>query len=222
MVPPDSQKSTISLDYPILGVAEEVNDPPRTQRWDFIYAIDATAALLLAFLTLPIMALSALWVVLVDGGNPFFVQTRIGLDGRPYRIYKIRSMRHHHGNAQFCADGDERIIPGGHFLRLSRIDELPQLFNVLKGDMALVGPRPEQPAFVKTFLEEIPRYGERFVVKPGITGLAQVHQGYVDSLRGTRLKLKFDIFYIRNRSVALWFFIVFNTVRVVLFRHGAR
>ncbi len=175
------------------------------------------------YLTFPILVLSCLWVLAVDRGNPFFVQIRIGLDGKPYRIFKIRTMRHDHGShARFCAHRDERILLGGQFLRTSRIDELPQLFNVLSGNMALVGPRPEQPAFVKTFLEEIPRYGERFAVKPGVTGLAQVSQGYVDSLNGTRIKLKYDLFFIKHRSLGLWLRIVLGTIRVVLDRHGAR
>lgn len=188
-----------------------------------IYAVDATAALVLAVITLPILSLSLLWVMLVDFGNPFFLQTRIGMHGKPYRIFKVRTMRHDNsGHARFCAEEDDRILPGGRFLRQSRIDELPQLFNVLIGQMALVGPRPEQPSFVKSFRESIPRYDERMCVKPGITGLAQISQGYVDSLRGTQVKLQYDLFYIRKRSLKLWFFVITGTVGVVIFRLGAR
>ena len=160
---------------------------------------------------------------MVDRGNPFFTQIRVGLDGRSYRIFKIRSMRRdHHTPTRFCAHGDDRILLGGHLLRLTRIDELPQLFNVLMGNMALVGPRPEQPEFVDEFIREIPRYQERLKVKPGITGMAQVTQGYVDSLEGTRVKVRLDLYFIHKRSLALWFRIVLETIRVIVFRHGAR
>ena len=228
MVPPDNQRSTIAIEFPSISITPEparqssASDQPLV-KLDSIYLLDAFAAFILAIVGLPILMLSLLWVMVVDWGNPFFTQVRIGLDGKPYRIFKVRTMsQDHRGHARFCAHGDERILPGGHFLRKSRIDELPQLFNVLMGEMALVGPRPEQPTFVKSFIQEIPRYEERLKVKPGITGIAQISQGYVDSLDGTRIKLKYDLFFIRNRSLALWFFIVIGTVRVVLFRHGAR
>ena len=228
MAPSDSQKSTASLPFP-QGPA----DPFQADRTaslsaasaplDIIDIVDTLAALVLALLTLPIQLASLLWVVLVDGGNPFFIQMRIGLHGKPFRILKIRTMRHdRHGQARFCSEEDERILPGGQLLRKTRIDELPQLVNVLRGDMALVGPRPEQPAFVEAFVKEIPHYSERHAVKPGITGLAQIHQGYVDSLNGTRHKLRYDLLFIQKRSLGLWFRVVLGTVRVVLFRHGAR
>ncbi|WP_316413982.1 sugar transferase [Mesoterricola silvestris] len=190
---------------------------------DLIYGIDWVATLFLFFVTLPILLVSMVYVMIVDRGNPIFSQIRIGRNGKPYRIFKIRSMHHdHHGHARFCAHEDDRILPGGRFLRQTRIDELPQFWNVLAGHMALVGPRPEQPTFVECFLKEIPHYEERFQVKPGITGLAQVTQGYVDSLDGTRIKLSFDLKFIENRSLGMWFFIVFQTVKVVLFGQGAR
>jgi lipopolysaccharide/colanic/teichoic acid biosynthesis glycosyltransferase len=235
MVPPNGNKpDTLSMEFPLVGAqiqtaaavrAEEQQARSAQARaaFDVIYLVDTLATLVLAVLTFPILVLSCLWVMAVDRGNPFFIQIRIGLNGKPYRIFKVRSMRHDHRNhARFCAHGDERILPGGHFLRKSRIDEIPQLFNVLLGDMALVGPRPEQPAFVKTFTKEIPRYEERVQVKPGVTGLAQISQGYVDSLNGTRIKLKYDLFFIKKRSLGLWLRIVLGTIRIVLFRHGAR
>jgi len=190
---------------------------------DALAVLDWVAALGLLLLALPVLMLALLWVFLLDRRNPLFSQVRIGLGGRPFRIYKIRTMSHFgHGVARFCAHGDERILPGARFLRKTRIDEIPQLFNVLKGDMALVGPRPEQPFFVETFLREIPGYGERFKVKPGITGLAQVTQGYVDSTNGTRIKLGYDLEFIRNRSIRIWCRIILATIRVVVFGYGAR
>ena len=195
----------------------------RTSGFDLLYLVDWMAALALAVLSLPTLTLAVIWVLIVDWGNPFFVQTRVGLNGEPYRMFKIRSMyRDHHGRAKFCAHGDSRIIPGGRILRNYRIDEIPQFLNVLLGDMALVGPRPEQVPFVATFLGEIPDYGKRFMVKPGITGLAQTTQGYVDSLEGTRIKLKYDLEFIDKRSFRCWLGIVLKTVEMVVFKVGAR
>jgi len=228
MVPPDNRKSILSLELPAMGAQARraecaVERAKSGNTTDLVYILDWIAALALAVITLPIVVLSLLWVMAVDIGNPFYTQIRIGLNGKPYRIYKVRSMRHdHRGHARFCANGDDRILLGGHFLRKSRIDELPQLFNVLIGEMALVGPRPEQPAFVKTFLKEIPRYQDRLNVKPGITGLAQISQGYVDSIHGTQIKLKYDIFYIKKRSLRIWFYTMKGTIRVIIFRQGAR
>jgi lipopolysaccharide/colanic/teichoic acid biosynthesis glycosyltransferase len=228
MVPSDSQKSTVTLPFPQGGVAPFQEERAGYRQAsamgiDLIKVVDYAAALGLAILTLPILVLSLFWVMLTDGGNPFFTQMRIGLHGKPFRIFKIRTMHHdRHGKPRFCAQEDDRILPGGQLLRKTRIDELPQLFNVLRGDMALVGPRPEQPAFVESFIKEIPGYADRHGIKPGITGLAQITQGYVDSLDGTRHKLDYDLLYIRNRSLGLWCSVVLGTVRVVLFGHGAR
>jgi lipopolysaccharide/colanic/teichoic acid biosynthesis glycosyltransferase len=228
MVPPDNRKSVLSLEFPAMGTHARHADRPIVRAKpvnvvDLVYVLDWITALTLAIITLPIVVLSLLWVVAVDMGNPFYTQIRIGLNGKPYRIYKVRSMRHdHRAHARFCADGDDRILLGGHFLRKSRIDELPQLFNVLIGEMALVGPRPEQPTFVETFLKEIPNYQDRFTVKPGITGLAQISQGYVDSTHGTQIKLKYDRFYIKKRSLRIWLYTVKGTIRVIIFRQGAR
>jgi lipopolysaccharide/colanic/teichoic acid biosynthesis glycosyltransferase len=224
----DSQATAMPVELPRLGQSKRAKPVIQSKdnqipSIDMIYAVDAAAALVLAVITLPILSFSLLWVLLVNFGNPFFLQTRIGRHGKPYRIFKVRTMRHDNsGHARFCAREDERILPGGHFLRKSRIDELPQLFNVLIGQMALVGPRPEQPSFVQSFRESIPRYDERMRVKPGITGLAQISQGYVDSLRGTQIKLHYDLFYIQKRSLKLWLFVVTGTVGVVIFRQGAR
>lgn len=228
MTPADENKLALALEYPRLSGGTA---PSRTEdqadivksRLDLIYAIDWLSTLVLFILTLPVLLLSLLYVMVVDRGNPIFSQIRIGMGGKPYRIFKIRSMHHdHHGHARFCAHEDDRILPGGQFLRRTRIDELPQFWNVLMGTMALVGPRPEQAAFVESFLQEIPRYGERFQVKPGITGLAQVSQGYVDSVHGTRIKLSYDLMFIENRSLRMWGFIILKTVKVVIFGQGAR
>src|SRR6185503_4764075 len=116
---------------------------------------------------------------------------------------------------------DARVIPIGRFLRRARLDELPQLFNVLKGDMSLVGPRPERPEFVKQLTEQIPFYGQRHVVRPGITGWAQVRYTYGASVEDAMEKLQLDLFYIKNMSLALDLFILFGTLKTVLLRRGA-
>ncbi len=228
MTPSDERKHAITMDYPGLpgqSAPTRASDAadPSSAGFDLVYVVDWFFALTLFVLTLPILALALIWVAAVDRGNPIFSQIRIGLHGEPFRIYKIRTMSHSsQDDARFCSHGDERILPGAAFLRKTRIDELPQFLNVIKGDMALVGPRPEQPFFVETFLREIPGYSDRFQVKPGITGLAQITQGYVDSTNGTRIKLQYDVQYIQGRSLASWFRIVLGTIRVVAFGHGAR
>jgi lipopolysaccharide/colanic/teichoic acid biosynthesis glycosyltransferase len=224
------RKADLSMNFPLAGTdldslapEAKAGRPDDAAGLDSVYAVDLVAATLLLLLCLPVLLLAMAWVLLVDGGNPIFVQTRVGLNGKEYRLFKIRSMRREtQEEDRFCAHQDERILPGGKFLRRTRIDELPQLLNVLMGQMALIGPRPEQPSFVHTFQKEIPSYQQRHRVKPGITGLAQIVQGYVDDTRGTRLKLKYDLLFIRNRSLKLWFTIAFRTVRVVFFGHGAR
>lgn len=197
-------------------------DGPMLRRWDSLYALDWCLSLLLLIGTLPVTLLGAVWVMIVSPGNPFYTQERVGYGLEPYTIFKIRTMRPSGSQARFCAVQDERIIQGGAFLRKTRIDELPQLLNVLLGTMALVGPRPEQVPFVARYLDTIPGYGKRFSVKPGITGLAQVHHGYVASENGTRQKLRYDVLYINRRGFRTWFHVVAQTVRVILTGHGAR
>ena len=197
--------------------------PPQAEGQGLVRVLDALAALVLAILTFPILLAGLIWVMVLDPGMPFFLQTRIGVNGKPFRLVKIRSMyRNPEGHPRFCSHGDPRIIRGGRLLRKLRIDELPQFLNIFMGHMALVGPRPEQPVFVETYLKEIPRYGERHQVKPGITGLAQVTLGYVDSVRGAQKKLRYDLLFIKKRSVGLWFMVVLRTIRVIVVGHGAR
>lgn len=193
--------------------------PPR---WDALYLLDWVASLVLFLGTLPLMLVAAAWVLAVSPGNPFYTQQRVGYGLDPYTIFKIRTMRHSGHGARYCSVDDDRIIPGGRFLRRTRIDELPQLLNVLLGTMALVGPRPEQVPFVARYLESIAGYGKRFMVKPGITGLAQVHHGYVACENGTRQKLKYDLLFVKRRGLRIWLGVVVQTARVILTGHGAR
>ncbi|QSR36063.1 glycosyl transferase [Marinobacterium iners] len=173
---------------------------------------------------LPLMLLVAVAIKLDSPGAVLFIQERVGQGGRPFKICKFRSMRHDaEKNGQLLAQsGDERITRLGRFLRRSRLDELPQFFNVLKGDMSLIGPRPEQSVFVEQFEQEIPFYAYRHVVKPGITGWAQVMQGYAGDSDETRIKIEHDFYYIKHFSLWVDLLIVLRTLRVILTGFGAR
>jgi lipopolysaccharide/colanic/teichoic acid biosynthesis glycosyltransferase len=172
----------------------------------FVKALfDYTVALLLIVPLAPVMLLVAVLVRLTSRGPSIYTQTRVGLGGRPYRIYKFRSMRHNceqQGGAQWSKPGDNRVTRLGRFLRATHLDELPQLWNVLTGDMSLVGPRPERPEFVPTLQDAIPGYTDRLAVLPGVTGLAQVQLPPDTDLDSVRRKLCCDLYYVRHRT--LW------------------
>ena len=187
-------------------------------------SIDLTLALAMAVAALPLMLLAAL-LVLVDDGRPvFYRQERVGENGRTFVLSKFRSMRkdaEQGGTPIWAKDGDSRITRVGGFLRKTRLDELPQLWNVVRGDMSFVGPRPERPFFVEQLSKEIPFYQQRHAVKPGLTGWAQVKYRYGSSLEDAMEKLRYDLYYIKHLSVFFDLTIVFDTVKVVLFRKGA-
>ena len=168
--------------------------------------VDFPIALVLAIITLPIIAIAWLLVRLTSRGPGFYNQIRLGLDGKPFTIYKIRSMRDDAEvatGAVWAARNDKRITPIGKILRLTHIDELPQLYNVLRGDLDLVGPRPERPEFVSELEKRIDGYAYRLYVKPGLTGLAQLNQEPDIDLNDVRRKLVFDFEYIEHASP--WF-----------------
>ncbi|PSW29343.1 UDP-glucose lipid carrier transferase [Photobacterium phosphoreum] len=175
-------------------------------------------------ITLPIMAVTAILIKLENPGPAMFIQERVGQGGKLFRIYKFRSMTIKEAGAEdkFATAEQARVTKVGKFIRKFRVDELPQFFNVLKGDMALIGPRPEQDSFVKQFEKEIPFYGYRHMVKPGITGWAQVVQGYADDTESTSEKLAHDLYYIKNLSFWLDVNIVFKTIRTMLTGFGAQ
>ncbi|WP_419239788.1 exopolysaccharide biosynthesis polyprenyl glycosylphosphotransferase [Photobacterium leiognathi] len=175
-------------------------------------------------ITLPIMAITAILIKLENPGPAMFIQERVGQGGKVFRIYKFRSMTVKEVGAEdkFATQEQARVTKVGKIIRKVRIDELPQFFNVLKGDMSLIGPRPEQDSFVKQFEQEIPFYGYRHMVKPGITGWAQVVQGYADDTESTTEKLAFDLYYIKNLSFWLDVNIVFKTIRTMLTGFGAK
>ncbi|WP_448152345.1 sugar transferase [Castellaniella caeni] len=186
--------------------------------------IDVAAVLLVLPVALPLMAATAIAIRLDSPGPALFLQNRVGLGNRDFCIYKFRSMRvdAEAAGARLASDCDDRITRAGAFIRKTRLDELPQLWNVLKGDMSLIGPRPEQRVFVDQFDAEIPFYIYRHVVRPGITGWAQVMQGYASDADATRVKIQHDFYYIKHFSLWLDILIIFKTVRIVLTGWGAR
>jgi sugar transferase (PEP-CTERM system associated) len=186
--------------------------------------LDITASVILLTVTLPIIALFALFVKLDSKGPAFFRQQRIGLFGEPFTLTKLRSMRTdaEKDGAKWAEENDPRITRLGRFIRKVRIDELPQTWAVLKGQMSFVGPRPEVPSFVESLEEEIPFYGERHMVKPGITGWAQINYPYGASVEDSRCKLEYDLHYAKNYTPFLDFVILLQTLRVVLWPEGAR
>ena len=168
-----------------------------------------------------VIGLAALAIKLDDGGPVFFVQTRVGRHKAPFRLIKLRTMRRAEGAGDpYTRPGDARITRVGKWLRAARLDELPQLWNVLKGEMSLIGPRAEWERLVGDYEREIPCYHFRHLVKPGITGWAQVNYRYGSGVQDTLRKLEYDLYYIRNYSFMLDASIVLKTVHVMLLRKG--
>lgn len=186
--------------------------------------IDIVVSSALIILTAPLLLLTALAILIETGSPVLFRQERIGLGGRTFRILKFRSMRQGSGKGapSWTADGDPRVTRIGNFIRKYRIDELPQLFNVLRGEMSLIGPRPEVPYFCELLEREIPFFNQRHCVRPGISGWAQVRYKYGASLEEARTKFEFDLFYIKHLSVLLDLTIIFETIKVVLLGKGAK
>jgi sugar transferase (PEP-CTERM system associated) len=187
-------------------------------------ATDIIISSLLIALTLPLMLMTALAIWIESGSPVLFRQERVGLGGRTFQILKFRSMKQgsEKGAPQWTADRDPRITRVGNFIRKFRFDELPQLFNILRGEMSLVGPRPEVPYFCELLEREIPYFNQRHSVRPGLTGWAQVKYQYGASLEEAKVKFEFDLFYIKNLSVLLDLAIIFETAKVVLLGRGAK
>jgi lipopolysaccharide/colanic/teichoic acid biosynthesis glycosyltransferase len=185
---------------------------------------DIVVSLLSLPFILPLILISALLIRIESHGSPFFIQDRIGEGGRIFKIYKLRTMWKdaESNGASFASAQDDRITRLGGFLRKTRIDELPQVFNILRGEMSWIGPRPEQKKFVAEFETSIPFYGYRHILKPGLTGWAQVMHGYAADSQETRRKLGYDFFYIKYASIWLDVLIVYRTVRTILTGFGAR
>ncbi len=187
--------------------------------------VDILLSLVLLIITLPVSIVAACAIRLETRGPLMYSQERVGFGGRSFMCTKFRSMcidAEKDGIARWASANDPRVTRVGAFIRKCRIDELPQLISVLKGDMSLVGPRPERPAFVRQLSSQIPFYDIRHSVKPGITGWAQVRYSYGASLEDARRKHQFDLYYVKNHSLLLDLLVVVETISVVLFREGAR
>ena len=178
-------------------------------------------SILLLILIIPICLIACFFIVLESSGNPIYVQERVGLNGRKFMMYKLRSMyldAEKNGH-QWAIKNDHRITKVGKFIRRTRIDEFPQIINIIKGEMSFIGPRPERPEFVSEFLNYIPDFNDRLAIPPGITGWAQVNGGY--DLTPYE-KLKYDKYYIEHECFQLDSLILFKTIKVIFTGHGSR
>lgn len=191
----------------------------------FKSSFDMVGSLAILSVTAPLFPIIAGVVKATSRGPVIFRQQRLTKGGREFTIYKFRTMNANaeaRSGAVWAEKDDPRVTRVGNFLRITRLDELPQLFNVLRGDMSLIGPRPERPEFAKVIGDEVPGFHRRLRVKAGLTGLAQVRAGYSACMDGHRKKLAWDLLYIRRRSMLLDCWIVLKTVTVMLNRRGAR
>lgn len=172
-------------------------------------------------LIIPICLIACIFIVIESSGNPIYIQERIGLNGQSFSIYKLRSMYQdaEKNGHKWASKNDTRITKVGRFIRKTRIDELPQIINVIKGEMSIIGPRPERPEFINEFLKDIPNFNERLAVRPGITGWAQVNGGYELTPKD---KLVYDLFYINHESIKLDFLILLKTIKVMVTGNGSR
>jgi len=188
-------------------------------------AVDLVMSFIILIVSIPIWLIIPLAIKLDSKGPVFFKQTRVGERGKEFDVLKFRSMRSDaelHSGPVWAQDGDDRVTRVGRFMRKTRIDEIPQLINVFKGEMSFVGPRPERPFFVKELAEQIQYYQQRHSVKPGITGLAQVKYDYGSSIEDALEKLRYDFYYIKHMGFWMDVSIIFETVKVVLFGKGAK
>lgn len=186
---------------------------------------DVVCALAVLIAMLPVVVLVAVAIVAESGFPIIYRQERVGLRGKTFNVLKFRSMRQDaekDGKARWAAAGDDRVTRIGRFIRRTRIDELPQVLNVLRGEMSFVGPRPERPVFVDMLTEKIPFYAVRHSVKPGLTGWAQVRYSYGASVEQATKKLEYDLYYVKNHTLFLDLMILIETVRVVLLGEGVR
>jgi exopolysaccharide biosynthesis polyprenyl glycosylphosphotransferase len=185
--------------------------------------MDIIISLLILLLSTPITILTSIAIKIDSEGPIFFKQERLGQNGKPFNVYKFRSMikdAEKHTGPVWSQKDDPRVTRMGKFVRRARIDEIPQMFNVLKGEMSLVGPRPERAFFVEKLSQEIPYYKRRLKVRPGVTGWAQIKHKYDETIDDVKIKLRYDLFYIENMSIRMDFKILLRTVFVVLFGKG--
>ncbi|OZC37258.1 UDP-phosphate galactose phosphotransferase [Marinobacter vinifirmus] len=218
------KKVKLDLVHPSWIVFSEGFQASRRQQWTK-RIVDLTLGLFLLIITLPFMVFTAIAILLETGRPIIYSQTRVGLLGREFRIFKFRSMRQDaekDGKAQWASANDSRVTRVGAFIRNTRLDELPQIYNVIRGDMSIVGPRPERPEFVSELREKIPYYDTRHYVRPGLMGWAQLKYPYGASVEDARGKLEYDLYYSKNRSLLMDFLIMIQTAEVVLLGKGVR
>jgi len=187
-------------------------------------ALHRMAAFFGAILSLPLAILTAILIKIDSRGPVLYKQERVGRGGQTFMVMKFRSMRvdAEKDGPVWARDADDRVTRVGRIIRKIRIDEIPQFWNILRGDMNFVGPRPERPHFVSQLAEEIPLYEQRHLIAPGLTGWAQIKYPYGSSIEDARQKLQYDLYYIKNQSLALDAAILFETVKTILFGRGAR
>lgn len=188
-------------------------------------AADLLGAIIMLVVLSPVMVILSILIYLTSGAPIIYRQQRLTVGGKHFTIYKFRTMKVGAEKATgpvFASENDPRVTKLGRFMRRTRLDELPQLFNVLFGSMSLIGPRPERPELAEQLESSIPRFHQRLRTKAGLTGLAQVHQGYPDGVDGYRRKLALDLLYIKKQSVVLDLWIAVRTIGVVLSGSGAR
>ncbi len=209
-----------------IGIYRELNQEVGHRMYFYMLAkrvFDLALALFLFVIFSPLMLLIAVAIKVGSEGPIIYRQRRLGERGKPFTIYKFRTMRkdaEKHSGAVWAMRNDPRVTRIGRFLRATHLDELPQLVNVIKGDMSLVGPRPERPEIAKDLSKHIPNYWTRLQVKPGITGLAQVRYRYDSCIKDVKNKLRYDLFYIRNANFLLDLRILFDTIEHVLLSKG--
>jgi exopolysaccharide biosynthesis polyprenyl glycosylphosphotransferase len=187
-------------------------------------AVHWLVALVGAILSLPIVMVTAILIKLESPGPVFYTQDRVGKNGRTFVLTKFRSMRvdAEQDGPVWAQKRDSRTTRVGRIIRKIRVDEIPQFWNILKGEMSFVGPRPERPHFVAQLAEEIPFYEQRHLIAPGLTGWAQIKYPYGSSTEDARQKLQYDLFYIKNQGLILDAIIIFETIKIILFGRGAQ
>ena len=210
-------ETSAGRETPASALRAEAQPSPRGKR-----ALDVAASVVLLGGLVVVGPLVVAAVRLTSRGPALYRQERLGLGGVPFSMFKFRTMRHSDApeEARWATENDPRVTPVGRLLRKTRLDELPQVLNILRGEMSLVGPRPEQPAIAARLAAAIPGYARRLAVRPGLTGWAQVHHGYDQTLDDVRIKLRYDLDYVARASVGFDLRILVRTVRVVLGMHG--
>jgi exopolysaccharide biosynthesis polyprenyl glycosylphosphotransferase len=201
------------------------NSQRRSTNFDRIgrRVLDIICGLIISAIFVVVFPFVAIAIKLDSPGSIFYKQERVGLNGNKFTIYKLRSMvqnAERNGQAQWAVKGDSRITKVGNFIRKTRLDELPQVINVLKGEMSMVGPRPERQQFMEKLETQVPNFSKRLAVKPGLTGWAQVNYGYGSTVEDAKIKLNYDLYYCQHQSLALNFQILLRTFAVVLKMQG--